>query len=52
VLRQFDLGVDGVIMHGASPGELAPVVRAYRAIRPSGRFDALQPNPGRTGAPA
>jgi 5,10-methylenetetrahydromethanopterin reductase len=52
VLRQFDLGVDGVIMHGASPRELAPVVKAYRAIRPSGRFDALAPNPGRTGAPA
>jgi hypothetical protein len=52
VLRQFDLGVDGVIMHGASPGELAPVVEAYRAIRPSGRFDTLQPNPGRTILPA
>ena len=24
VLRQFDLGVDGVIMHGATPTELAP----------------------------
>ncbi len=29
VLRQFELGVDGVIMHGASPAELAPVVDAY-----------------------
>lgn len=48
VLRQFDLGVDGVILHGATPGELAPVVEAYRAIRPVGRFDALDPNPGRT----
>jgi probable F420-dependent oxidoreductase len=47
VLRQFELGVDGVIMHGATPDELAPVVDAYRAIRPSGRFDALDPNPGR-----
>lgn len=46
VLRQFDLGVDGVIMHGATPTELAPVVDAYRAIRPSGRFDDLKPNPG------
>jgi probable F420-dependent oxidoreductase len=52
VLRQFDLGVDGVIMHGASPAELAPVVTAYRAIRPAGRFDALAANPGRTRAPA
>jgi probable F420-dependent oxidoreductase len=46
VLRQFDLGVDGVIMHGATPAELAPVVEAYRAIRPAGRFDDLPANPG------
>jgi probable F420-dependent oxidoreductase len=46
VLRQFDLGVDGVIMHGATPAELAPVVDAYRAIRPTGRFDGLAANPG------
>jgi probable F420-dependent oxidoreductase len=48
VLRQFDLGVDGVIMHGATPAELAPVVDAYRAVRPTGRFDNLKPNPGAT----
>jgi 5,10-methylenetetrahydromethanopterin reductase len=47
VLRQFDLGVDGVIMHGATPTELAPVVEAYRAIRPPDRFDGWLPNPGR-----
>jgi 5,10-methylenetetrahydromethanopterin reductase len=47
VLRQFDLGVDGVIMHGATPDELAPVVEAYRAIRPADRFEKLDPNPGR-----
>jgi probable F420-dependent oxidoreductase len=47
VLRQFDLGVDGVIMHGATPDELAPVVEAYRPLRPEGRFDGLDPNPGR-----
>jgi len=47
VLRQFDLGVDGVIMHGSNPDQLAPVVAAYRAIRPAGRFDRLDPNPGR-----
>ena len=50
VLGQFDLGVDGVIMHGASPDELAPVVEAYRAVRPSGRFDHLPANPGRVAA--
>ena len=47
VLRQFDLGVDGVIMHGATPAELAPVVEAYRSLRPAGRFEGLDPNPGR-----
>jgi len=25
---------------------LAPMVEAYRAIRPAGRFDHLSPNPG------
>ena len=47
VLRQFDLGVDGVIMHGATPDELAPVVAAYRDLRPAGRFDGAAANPGR-----
>jgi probable F420-dependent oxidoreductase len=46
VLGQFDLGADGVIMHGATPQELAPVVEAYRNIRPAGRFDGLPANPG------
>ena len=30
VQRQFDLGADGVILHGASPLELEPIVLAYR----------------------
>ncbi|MAE97338.1 MAG: TIGR03857 family LLM class F420-dependent oxidoreductase [Deltaproteobacteria bacterium] len=42
---QFDLGCDGVILHGASPSELEPVVRAYQKVRPSGRFDHLAANP-------
>lgn len=29
VRHQFDLGCDGVIMHGSTPGELAPIVAAY-----------------------
>jgi probable F420-dependent oxidoreductase len=45
-LRQLDLGADGVILHGASPADLAPVVEAYRSIRPAGRFDHLVANPG------
>lgn len=51
VLRQFGLGVDGVIMHGATPAELAPVVTAYRSIRPPGRFDHLKANPGLVAKP-
>ena len=34
VRHQLELGCDGVIMHGATPDELAPVVEAYRLIRP------------------
>jgi 5,10-methylenetetrahydromethanopterin reductase len=48
VRGQFDLGADGVILHGATPDELAPVVEAYRVGRPAGRFDALPANPGRS----
>jgi probable F420-dependent oxidoreductase len=42
---QFDLGCDGVILHGASPAELRPIVAAYRRQRPAGRFDHLAANP-------
>lgn len=30
VRSQLDLGCDGVILHGASPADLAPVIREYR----------------------
>jgi alkanesulfonate monooxygenase SsuD/methylene tetrahydromethanopterin reductase-like flavin-dependent oxidoreductase (luciferase family) len=42
---QFDLGCDGVILHGASPAELEPIVAAWRKQRPAGRFDHLAANP-------
>jgi hypothetical protein len=42
---QFELGCDGVILHGASPQELQPIVEAYRKTRLAGRFDALPANP-------
>jgi alkanesulfonate monooxygenase SsuD/methylene tetrahydromethanopterin reductase-like flavin-dependent oxidoreductase (luciferase family) len=46
VLHQFDLGVDSVLLHGATPAELAPVLPAYRAVRP--QYLATTPiNPGR-----
>jgi hypothetical protein len=31
VRAQLELGCDGVILHGASPGELRPIVDAYQA---------------------
>jgi len=34
VRRQFDLGADGVILHGATPDELAPILAAYRQPQP------------------
>jgi 5,10-methylenetetrahydromethanopterin reductase len=47
VLHQFDLGVDSVILHGATPDELAPILPAYRAVRPA-RLTSLEANPGRS----
>lgn len=47
VLDQFDAGASGVILHGATPDELAPVVEAYRTVRPSDRFAGRSANPGR-----
>ena len=35
--RQLDLGADGVILHGASPAELDPILPAYRDVRPEER---------------
>jgi len=34
IRREFDYGADAVIMHGATPDELEPVVDAYRQISP------------------
>jgi probable F420-dependent oxidoreductase len=45
VKRQFALGVDGVIMHGATPEELAPVVSAYRDLRTDSAHADLPTNP-------
>ncbi len=45
IKAQFDLGVDGVILHGATPWELKPIVEAYRPIRDADRFARLKPNP-------
>ncbi|MEM9035585.1 MAG: TIGR03857 family LLM class F420-dependent oxidoreductase [Actinomycetota bacterium] len=50
VRGQFDLGCDGVILHGASPPDLRPVVEEYRRTRPVGAFEHLPANPA--GRPA
>jgi hypothetical protein len=42
---QFDLGCDGVILHGAAPADLVPIVEAYRATRDAERFAHLPANP-------
>jgi probable F420-dependent oxidoreductase len=33
IARQFDLGCDGVILHGSTPAELAPIVAEHRRRR-------------------
>lgn len=42
---QFDLGCDGVILHGAAPQELAPIVEAYAKVRDGEKFADLPANP-------
>lgn len=46
VVDQFDAGADGVILHGATPAQLVPVVEAYRPLRPADRFTGRVANPG------
>ncbi len=43
--EQFTLGCDGVILHGASPVDLAPIVSAYAQQRDTRRFAHLPANP-------
>ncbi|MDO9495613.1 MAG: TIGR03857 family LLM class F420-dependent oxidoreductase [Nocardioides sp.] len=45
VLDQLDAGADSVVLHGATPTELAPVLEAYRSLRPD--LPTLPANPGR-----
>ena len=47
ILRQFELGADSVILHGATPAELEPILAAYRAERPK-RLRDMPRNPGRS----
>jgi 5,10-methylenetetrahydromethanopterin reductase len=49
VQDQFAAGADAVILHGATPAELTPVVEAYREVRDDARFAPAPANPGRSG---
>jgi probable F420-dependent oxidoreductase len=42
---QLDAGADSVVLHGATPTELRPVLEAWARVRPDG-LDALPANPG------
>jgi len=45
VQHQLDLGCDSVILHGATPAELAPILPAYRVIR-NPAMSSKPANPG------
>jgi alkanesulfonate monooxygenase SsuD/methylene tetrahydromethanopterin reductase-like flavin-dependent oxidoreductase (luciferase family) len=45
VRAQLDLGCDGVILHGASPDDLTPIVNAYRQQRDDQRYAGFAANP-------
>lgn len=45
VADQLALGCDGVIMHGAAPADLAPIVDEYRHQRDPSAFAGLPANP-------
>lgn len=48
---QLDAGADSVVLHGATPTELTPVLAAWRRVRPES-LDALPTNPGWTAGSA
>lgn len=43
---QLDGGADSVILHGATPAELMPVVETWSAVRDPERYAGLPDNPG------
>ncbi|WP_030167958.1 TIGR03857 family LLM class F420-dependent oxidoreductase [Spirillospora albida] len=50
IVDQFDAGADGVVLHGATPAELEPVLAAYRTIRPARLGTRTDLNPARSHA--
>lgn len=47
IAGQFSFGADGVVCHGVTPDELAPVVDAYRRATPDSPVAVRPANPGR-----
>ena len=47
IRSQLDLGADSVVLHGATPDELAPVLAEWRRRRDPVEFTPLAANPGR-----
>jgi 5,10-methylenetetrahydromethanopterin reductase len=47
ILERFDAGVDGVLLHGSPPQNLASLIDEWQGRRPTARFIGLDPNPGR-----
>ena len=47
IVRELELGCHSVILHGAEPHEIAPMVSAYRDVRPSSSGRRHQPGPVR-----
>ena len=45
IARELELGCHSVILHGAEPTEIAPMVAAYRAVRPELK-QPVATNPG------
>jgi hypothetical protein len=41
IRNQFSLGCDGLIMHGATPMELAPIMEAYRGSGSVGNTESV-----------
>ncbi|WP_370291628.1 TIGR03857 family LLM class F420-dependent oxidoreductase [Nocardioides sp.] len=50
IQQQLDAGADSVVLHGATPAELEPVVEAWAQVRDA-RLDRLPVNPGWTAEP-
>jgi 5,10-methylenetetrahydromethanopterin reductase len=45
IQERFDAGADGVLFHGTSPDDVAPLLAAWRKVRPAS-FDRKSVNPG------